>query len=222
MAGRLGTRRGRVLSALALALAVTGVATWRLTASSGSQTTAPRAPEGQVRATPPPTPSVRPRAVRRRAPKRAQAPPPLPSAPRIEIPAIGVKAHVIDLGLKPDGKLEVPRNYAEAGWWSRGARPGLPGAAVVVGHVDSRSGPAVFYRLHELEAGDRVRFVHADGSTANFVVDHKQRHSKNAFPTRAVYDRTPTPTLRLVTCAGSFDSGTGHYRDNLIVFANAA
>jgi sortase (surface protein transpeptidase) len=100
--------------------------------------------------------------------------------------------------------------------------PGDSGPAVVVGHVDSKAGPAVFYRLRELRAGDVVRFVHPDHSIARFVVERSRSYSKSSFPTAAVYGPTSDRELRLVTCGGSFDWSTGHYRDNLVVFARAA
>jgi hypothetical protein len=76
---------------------------------------------------------------------------------RIAIPAIGVSAPVVPLGLDRTGALEVPRDFAETGWWTGGARPGERGPAVVVGHVDSSSGPAVFFRLGDLPRGDAGR-----------------------------------------------------------------
>ena len=141
---------------------------------------------------------------------------------RVRIAAIGVDAPVIRLGLNPDRTLQVPGEASKAGWWSGGARPGRPGAAVIVGHVDSRSGPAVFYRLGELSTGDRVEVLYPDGSEADFLVTAQRQASKNRFPTRAVYGDTTGASLRLVTCSGSFDSARGHYRSNLIVFARQA
>jgi sortase (surface protein transpeptidase) len=145
-----------------------------------------------------------------------------PKPPRIEIPAIKVKAHAIPLGKTPENRLEVPTNWSEVGWWSGGPLPGDRGPAVVVGHVDSKAGPAVFYRLRRLRPGDVVRFVRPDHSTARFVVERSRSYAKTSFPTDAVYGPTSDRELRLVTCGGSFDWGTGHYRDNLVVFARAA
>ena len=90
---------------------------------------------------------------------------------------------------------------------------------VVVGHVDSRSGPAVFYRLRQLVVGDEVALERSDGSTARFVVQRTERHAKDAFPTAAVYGDTSDAQLRLITCGGAFDRSTGHYVDNVIVSA---
>jgi sortase (surface protein transpeptidase) len=142
---------------------------------------------------------------------------------RLEIPSIGVATRLQRLGRDPDGAVEVPkgpREWQEAGWYEGGTRPGDPGSAVVLGHVDSRrEGPAVFFRLRELRRGDEIRVVRADGSSVRFGVDRTEQYPKSRFPTDAVYYPTLTPELRLVTCGGSFDATAGHYRSNVIVFA---
>jgi sortase (surface protein transpeptidase) len=116
--------------------------------------------------------------------------------------------------------LAVPTDFARAGYYTGRPVPGATGPAIVVAHVDSKSGPAVFKRLRELKPGDEVVVTRADGSDVVFVVDRIESHPKNRFPTRAVYDPTPDATLRLITCGGSFDRKAGHYRDNVIAFAH--
>jgi sortase (surface protein transpeptidase) len=138
---------------------------------------------------------------------------------RIEIPAIGVDAPVVPLGLEPSGALEAPEGLAETGWWTDGPEPGEAGPAVVAGHVDSRAGPAVFYRLDDLRPGDGVEVVREDGSRVAFVVERLEQHPKADFPTEAVYGDTEGSALRLITCGGAFDRSTGHYLDNVIVYA---
>lgn len=138
---------------------------------------------------------------------------------RIRIPTIGVEAPVIGLGLTDDERLEVPARADQAGWWSGGELPGRKGPAVIAGHVDSSTGPAVFFRLRELEPGDVVEVTPRGRRTVRFVVDRLEDVPKDGFPTREVYGPTPGSTLRLVTCTGSFDESSGSYRDNLIVFA---
>lgn len=145
-----------------------------------------------------------------------------PRPKRIEIAAIGVSARVIPLGLNPDRTLEVPQDFDETGWFTGAAEPGERGAAVIVGHVDSESGPAVFYRLRALESGDFIEITLKDGSTVRYVVTSSLAVPKNRFPTARVYTPTRRPTLRLITCDGEFDSATGHYLDNYIVFAKIA
>jgi sortase (surface protein transpeptidase) len=127
---------------------------------------------------------------------------------------------VIRLGLNPDRTIEVPKNFAHTGWFRPGPEPGEQGAAVILGHFDSRSGPAVFFRLRELRAGDVIRVHPQDGSTVRFVARSMLRVAKNRFPTKRVYARTSQPTLRLVTCAGRLNASTGHHDDNYIVFAS--
>jgi sortase (surface protein transpeptidase) len=141
------------------------------------------------------------------------------SVGHILIPAIGVDAKVIPLGLASDGSLEVPLDYGLAGWWTGGPFPGEPGPAVIVGHVDSKAGPAVFYWLRALRPGDRIIVWRAGEARSRFVVDSMEWYAKAAFPTRRVYGPVPGPALRLITCGGAFDHSTGHYVDNLVVFA---
>jgi sortase (surface protein transpeptidase) len=158
----------------------------------------------------------------RPAPKPKPKPKPwkqMPRPTRIVIPAIGVNAPVIKLGRNSDGTAEVPANFADAGWFEPGPEPGELGAAVILGHVDSKSGPGVFYRLPALRRGDRIRVVLANGKTLQFVVTGLMQAAKNRFPTKLVYRKTPRSTLRLVTCGGAFDTSSGHYLDNYIVFA---
>jgi hypothetical protein len=141
---------------------------------------------------------------------------------RLEIARIGVSTGLQRLGKDRHGAVEVPsgpHQWDTAGWYAAGTRPGDPGSAVILGHVDSRSGPAVFYRLRELRRGDRVEVVRADGSRVRFSVQRVQEYPKARFPTADVYYPTLTPELRLVTCGGSFDATAGHYRSNIIVFA---
>lgn len=140
---------------------------------------------------------------------------------RVLIPSISVDAPVVDLSRNPDGTLEVP-DWQDAGWWERGPEAGERGPAVIVGHVDSTAGPAVFYRLGELEPGDPIEVVLDAGGSARYDVDRIERFAKDAFPSLAVYGLTAGPELRLITCDGEFDTTTGRYVDNLVVFATAA
>jgi sortase (surface protein transpeptidase) len=142
---------------------------------------------------------------------------------RLEIPAIGVDTRLQRLGRAGDGTVDVPSGpdkWDVAGWYEEGTRPGDPGSAVILGHVDSTSGPAVFYRLRELRPGDRVEVVRAGGSRIAFTVERVEEYDKRRFPTAEVYYPTLEPMLRLVTCGGAFNYATGHYADNVIVFAS--
>jgi sortase (surface protein transpeptidase) len=143
----------------------------------------------------------------------------MPVPTRLLVPAIGLSAPITPLGLNPDGTLEVPTSFHEAGWFTPGPEPGERGAAVIAGHFDSVSGPGIFFRLRALRRGDVITVAVKGGSLVRFVVTGTRAVPKTRFPTRVVYRRTTQPTLRLITCDGAFDSATGHYVDNYIVFA---
>jgi sortase (surface protein transpeptidase) len=145
-----------------------------------------------------------------------------PEPVRIEIPRIGVTSRLLRLGKDEKGAVETPPKSAwnVAGWYTGSPRPGDRGSAVILGHVDSAaSGPAVFYHLRDLRPGDQIQVTRTDGSVVRFAVDRTAMFPKANFPTDEVYYPTLTPELRLVTCGGSFDDATGHYRSNIIVFA---
>ena len=209
----------RVLVALT---GVTGAAllVYAVIGSPATPATAPAPRSGAVSPEPVDarTERERPPARQASAPASAAAPE-RPEGPWLEIEAIGVSAPLVSLGLNPDRSLQVPGDAASAGWWRGGPEPGERGASVIAGHVDSRNGPAVFYRLRALRPGAAIEVTTEEGTTARFVVERTERYAKDRFPTRRIYGRTRGSTLRLVTCAGSFDAARGHYRDNLIVFA---
>jgi hypothetical protein len=142
-----------------------------------------------------------------------------PTGMRIRVPSIGVDARVVSLGLNSDSTLQVPTNATDAGWWSGGAAPGGRGAAVIVGHVNWGGNEGVFGRLHELLPGQGVLVTNRDGVTDHYRVTSTAVYPKVSFPTGLVYGPLPYRGLRLITCSGSFDPNTGHYADNLIVFA---
>ncbi|MEU7612055.1 class F sortase [Micromonospora sp. NPDC049204] len=151
-------------------------------------------------------------------PPTAAAPAPHGPPTRVRVPRIGVDSTLTVLGLDQAGALIPPSDFGTAGWYGGGPAPGDTGPAVLAGHLDSRSGPAVFARLGELRPGDRVE-VWRGGQRLPFRVTGSLRTRKDHFPTEAVYGPTPGAELRLVTCGGDFDRRSGHYRDNVVVFA---
>ncbi len=175
------------------------------------------------------TPALRPAAAGVAALPAPTGPivaPPQPSDPRpvarpvsLVIPLIGVNTQLITLGLTAGGALQVPSSTSVAGWFTGSPRPGAIGSAIIVGHIDSISGPGVFWRLSELRAGDEVYVKRADGTLVEFRVTSVQTYLKDRFPTQAVYGPTPDPELRLITCGGAFDYATGHYLSNIVVYA---
>jgi hypothetical protein len=137
----------------------------------------------------------------------------------LTIPSIGVQTSLVDLGLTAAGALQVPSSTAVAGWYTGSPRPGAVGSAVIAGHIDSRVGPGVFFRLSALRPGDRVYVRRADGTLAVFRVTLVRQYAKDSFPTSAVYGPTPDAELRLITCGGTFDPQLGSYLSNTVAYA---
>ncbi|MCL9757902.1 class F sortase [Frankia sp. AiPa1] len=166
-------------------------------------------------------------------------PPPVPFAPavapsaaarpavtindptRLQIPRLSVNAPIVHLGQNRDGTIAVPTAWGDVGWFDRGPAPGGIGPSVLVGHYDSTTGPAAFYRLNLLVPGDRVVVVGASGASQAFVVDRSEEVTKATFPAQRVYGPVTRPELRLITCGGAFDFHTHHYLSNLVVYAHA-
>ncbi|WP_436989189.1 class F sortase [Streptomyces sp. enrichment culture] len=163
--------------------------------------------------------------ARPKAPKPSAKPPPAPLGPspprRIAVPAITIEAPVVRLGLEKSGQLQSPPvdNPGLTGWYEDGATPGEKGTAIMVGHRDTRKGPAVFLNLDALKPGNTVRVTRQDGITAVFTVDRVSTFDKENFPDKEVYGPAKRPELRLLTCGGAFDRKNG-YQANIVVFAH--
>ena len=139
---------------------------------------------------------------------------------RLSIPAIGLSANLTTLGLNPNRTVQVPTSFSVPGWYRLGPSPGQLGSAVILGHIDSYAGPAIFFRLGDLTVGDRVAVTLADHTTVRFKVIGIAMYLKSHFPDRLVYGPRPYGALQLVTCGGVFDSATGHYLSNLVVYTS--
>ena len=135
------------------------------------------------------------------------------------IPSIAVQTRLTKLGVTAGGALQVPSSTAVAGWYTRSPRPGAIGSAVIAGHIDSRSGPGVFFSLSRLRPGDRIYVRRADGTLALFRVTAVRSYAKKTFPTLAVYGPVPDAELRLITCGGAFDPARRSYLSNIVVYA---
>ncbi|MEQ3552908.1 class F sortase [Pseudonocardia nematodicida] len=137
----------------------------------------------------------------------------------LRIPAIGVdEPELLRLGVAEDRTAEVPEDFSRVGWFDR---DGNPGATVLMGHVDSRDGPAVFFDLRDLAPGDVIEVGRSDGTVGRYEVERTQQMPKDEFPTFEVFGATSDDIVRLVTCAGDFDRGERSYIDNLVVHARA-
>ena len=140
----------------------------------------------------------------------------------LDIPAIGVHtSKITEVGLTTDRRLEVPpvNETRTVGWYQKGPAPGQIGPAVLVGHVDSDTGPSIFFELGDLRPGDKIKVTRADGKTAVFTIYAVASYPKVNFLTHTVYGDTTRPELRLITCGGTFNEATQHYRSNIVVNA---
>ncbi len=155
------------------------------------------------------------------APPETAQPRPVARPVALTIPIIGVRTELMYLGLTSDGAMQVPplTMSSVAGWYRGSPRPGAIGSAIIVGHVDTIGGPAVFFRLDTLRRGDKIYVTRADGTLVEFRVTAVQKYLKDHFPTETVYGPTPDAELRLITCGGVFDKATGHYLSNIVVYA---
>jgi sortase (surface protein transpeptidase) len=162
----------------------------------------------------PPAASAAPAGELTSGPQMSTSPP-----VRVSIPALHVAVPVVGLGQMPDGSMQVPADAKTVGWYTRAPTPGSLGPAVLAGHVDFKKQPGTFAELSRLKAGDPVTVNRQDGSTATFAVTKVERYAKNRFPSEAVYGPINHAGLRLITCGGDFDSSSGHYRDNIVVYA---
>ncbi|MBM7490417.1 hypothetical protein JOD64_001639 [Micromonospora luteifusca] len=150
--------------------------------------------------------------------------PVLPASPptSLAIEKIDLRAPVHDVGIAPDGTIAVPdaARAQEAGWYDQGPTPGQYGPAVIVGHVDTTSGPAVFHQLRELRDGDQIEVTRTDHSVAVFEVNSVEKFDKGRLPVNEVYGDFSRPSLRLITCGGQWVGGETGYSDNVVVFAS--
>ncbi|MFD4588541.1 class F sortase [Streptomyces sp. NPDC087659] len=142
---------------------------------------------------------------------------------KVDIPSIGVSAPVVARGLDTTGAVEPPpfATPDTVGWFGTGTRPGAEGAALFVGHVDTRTEPAVFYGLSSARPGETVRVTRTDGSVAVFTIEDVQVVSRERFDARKVYGahRPGRAELRLITCGGTYDKKTSSYTANVVVSA---
>ncbi|MET9760557.1 class F sortase [Streptomyces sp. NPDC006372] len=206
-------------SVAALVLTVSLIAGGDESSGAGAPPHAPPAVSSATSA----APDARPRPDAHRS-ARAEAGRRLPrSRPvRLLIPGISVNAPFTDLAIDRSGRLEPPPpdNTNLVGWYAKGVSPGEAGTAIIAGHVDTATAPAVFASLAELKKGDRFHVVRADGRKATFVVDDADSFAKDDFPSERVYGDTPDAQVRLITCAGAYDRKARDYTENLVVFAH--
>ena len=210
--------RGNGFLAVGASLCAVAVVVYYLGGHAGGKSPAPPPSPGSNALTAPiasPSPSPEQRESRP-VPKM-----PMSAPTRLVIPGLDIDTELTTVGRTRDGNIGAPDPDTPhiAAWYRLSVTPGEPGSSVIVGHVDTKRGPAVFYRLSTLGPKDTVEVVRADGSTAVFSVDAIRVYPKAEFPSREVLAPRGRAELRLITCGGDFDPDSG-YRDNIIVYAH--
>ncbi len=137
---------------------------------------------------------------------------------KITIPSINVEAEIHPYGMDDTGRMAVPEDPEEVGWYKYGVTPGSAGNAVLAGHVDSKVGPAVFFYLKDLKTGDKIHITNANGEELVFEVKDSQKYSPEDAPMNEIFGPSETKSLNLITCTGYFDRSVGHYEERLVVF----
>lgn len=142
---------------------------------------------------------------------------------RLDVPGLDIDAPVVARGLDAKGAIEPPPfdQPGTVGWYAAGVAPGAAGTALMVGHVDTETRPAVFYRLSSIEPGQTIRVARDDAEVAEFTVDDVQVLTRDGFDAQQAYGPRDTgrSELRLITCGGTFDQTTDRYTANVVVSA---
>ena len=137
---------------------------------------------------------------------------------QITIAKIGVDTRVEWVGLDGEGNMDVPSGYDTTAWFELGTRPGMPGNAAIAGHLDSQSGPAVFYSLNSLAPGDEVVVTTQAGEVLNFKVDRVEAFQTDTAPVYEIFGPSSERHLNLITCEGDFNPAERAYDLRLIVY----
>jgi hypothetical protein len=141
---------------------------------------------------------------------------------RVSVPSISAESRLVATGLQPDGRLAVPpvSEPMQASWFDKSPTPGQVGPSVILGHINGNGQPGIFADLSKVVAGAQVVIDRADGQRAVFQVSRVETVPKSSFPTDLVYNDTPNPQLRLITCGGDYDRANRSYLANVIVYAD--
>lgn len=218
------TPAGTTASSMAATYSVsTGTAEAPTRAGTEAAATAPARPAAIATQLPPRAPPIPPAAPAPPAGELSSAAAPVAGLPqRIRIPALRIDTEVEHVGLAPDGAMDVPKRYDTVGWYALGFRPGELGNAVMAGHLDSKTGPAIFWRLRDLRPGDEVLVTSDDGAERRFLVRELAHYPFDQAPLDRIFGPGDHAALNLITCGGTFDQPTQNYDQRLVVYATLA
>lgn len=136
----------------------------------------------------------------------------------IEIPAIKVNTKIENVGTLSDGRMDVPKNPDNVGWYEPGTLPGAPGNAVLAGHVDDLTSPAVFYDLHKLKKGDKIIVKNQNGDPLTFEVYDQKTFPRLDAPIEDIFGFSYASTLNLITCSGDYDAETTERAERTVIY----
>lgn len=137
---------------------------------------------------------------------------------KLIIPSLNINARILAMGLEKSGKMDVPDNYVDIGWF--GARPGTVGSAVLGAHVDNGGEiPGAFKNLKKLEAGDDIHIIDEAGNTLHFKVVQRKVYGYKEKSTEEVFLLNDKPRLNLITCTGNWLSKENTYDQRIVIFA---
>lgn len=132
---------------------------------------------------------------------------------RLAIPAIGVNAGIIPVGVTRAGHLAIGRSVRDVYRWRHGVLPGQRGSAVLAGHTWSK-GPGVFDRLGSLRPGNVV----VVGTNRFEVTRVRKVTGMSRKAVAGLFSDRGKARLVLITC-GDRNDLTGVYRTRIIVNA---
>lgn len=139
---------------------------------------------------------------------------------KLIIPSLGVEAVIEEVGTDSEGKMDVPKEDMNAGWWKFGTIPGVKGNSVIAGHFDRKDGgPAIFYDLKSLNTGSEFTVIDENGRKISFIVYKTESFKVSDFPINEVFGNTDSANLNLITCSGTWDNDNENYSDRFVVFA---
>lgn len=141
-----------------------------------------------------------------------------PGPSLLTIPSLKIAAPFELLGIKSDHTIQVPKDYMSVGWFVYGAKPGEIGTSVIIGHLDSPKGRAIFADLSKIKIGEKIVIQRTDGSIVTYIVESTAKYSQDNFPTNEIYSPVAYAGIRLITCSGTYNKNAKHYSDNFVVF----
>lgn len=145
---------------------------------------------------------------------------PISEPQTVSIPKISITSRIEKVGEDEKGRMAVPKEVMNVGWYEFGYKPGEKGSAVFAGHLDKVSGePAIFYSLNKLSVGDEIIVTDKNGKKLTFEVIKSQVYPFDQVPLEEIFASTDKARLNLITCTGSWNKDDKNYSNRLVVYS---